>query len=475
MGDPKGFLKYSRNEAGYRPVEERVKDFTEVAKSLNTEERILQAARCMDCGVPFCHWQCPLHNQVPDFQDAVYRREWAEAYRILRATNNFPEFTGRICPALCEHGCVLGSFGEPVTIRENEIAVVERAYKDGLVKPIIPQSRSGKKIAIIGSGPAGLAAADDLNQAGHEVTVFEQDDKVGGLLRYGIPDFKLDKQVIDRRVGLMVKEGIEFETNVRVGVDIKADDLLNKFDIVVLTIGAMVPRDLPVPGRDLKGVYFAMDYLKQQNKKVRGQRIAEDIDINAKNKHVVVIGGGDTGSDCVGTAIRQNAKSVSQVEIMPEPPIQRDNDNPWPYYANVLRTSSSHQEGCDRYWSLATKSFEGKDGKINAVEMVGVEWTKGDGGKMNMVEQEGTNKRLDADLVFLALGFTNPVHEGVVEQFKLGKDERGNLKVNHQHQTTNERVFSAGDAVQGASLVVKAIAHGKDLARSVDEYIKETV
>jgi glutamate synthase (NADPH/NADH) small chain len=386
MGNPKGFLEVKRKEGGNRPVSERILDFSEVEQTLDEEDRRLQASRCMDCGVPFCQWGCPVMNNMPEWQDAIYRGDWQAAINILQATNNFPEFTGRICPAPCEKACTLNIHKEPVTIRENEAATAERAFERGLIKPQPPAFRTGKKVAVIGSGPAGMACADLLNKAGHHVTLFEKDDSVGGLLRFGIPDFKLAKNVIDRRVQLMIEEGLVIRTSVHVGKDISAEELLNEFDAVCLAIGAMKPRDLPVEGRDLKGIYFAMDYLTQQNKVVRGAQVAEKDRILASGKKVLVIGGGDTGSDCVGTANRQKAKSVTQIEILPKPPEERTPDNPWPYWANVLKVSSSHEEGCERFWSLSTKRFVGKNGSVTGAEVVEVAWEKDANGKMLMKE-----------------------------------------------------------------------------------------
>ncbi len=472
MADPKGFIKYNRKEAGNRSVKERVRDFGEVEQTLNTEDRIMQAARCMDCGVPFCHWHCPLGNLIPEFQDAMYRGEWKEAFNILQSTNNFPEFTGRICPALCEHSCVLGRYNESVTIRENEVAIVERAFNEGYVKPKPPQKRTGKKVAVIGGGPAGMVCADDLNKAGHNVTLFEKNDSTGGLLRYGIPDFKLNKFIIDRRMSILEQEGLEIRTNTMVGEDISVDDLLKKYDAICITIGALYPRDLPVEGRDIGGIHYAMDYLSQQNKLLKGIKIPDDELIDAKNKKVLVIGGGDTGSDCVGTANRQGAKHVNQIEIMPEPPSIRTDDNPWPYYAKLLKTSTSHEEGCERYWGIATERFIGENGNVKQVETIEVDWKIDESGKMNMIKQKDKKHLFDADLVFLALGFLHPEHKGLLDKLGVEYDQRGNVKTDEHFHTSKPKVYAAGDAACGASLVVRAMANAKETAKQIDEELK---
>ena len=473
MGDPKGFMKVPRKDAGYRPVSDRISDYSEVEQTLNEEDRALQASRCMDCGIPFCHWGCPVGSKIPEWQDAIYRGRKDEAYFILHSTNSFPEITGRVCPAPCEKSCVLAIHEEAVTIRENECATVEQAFDAGIVKPNPPKIRTGKKVAVIGSGPAGLSAADLLNRAGHWVTVFEKNDAIGGLLRYGIPDFKLSKSVIDRRLLLFVEEGMIFKPNVNVGVDITKEELLKEFDAVVLAVGAEQPRDLPVEGRDLEGVYFAMDFLMQQNKKVAGKQIPENERILARDKNVLVIGGGDTGSDCVGTSIRQKAKSVTQIEILPKPADKREDNNPWPYWPNVLRTSSSHLEGCERRWSLNTKRFIGENGKLKQVEVVQVEWTKDASGRFVMSEIEGTTEVLNVDLALLSMGFTQPVHSGLLDSLGIEYDARGNVKVSAKKQTSVEKIFAAGDAEKGASLVVHAIEAGKVAAKNVDEYLRK--
>jgi len=472
MGDPKGFMKVPRKDAGYRPVSDRISDYSEVEQTLNEEDRALQASRCMDCGIPFCHWGCPVGSKIPEWQDAIYRGRKDEAYFILHSTNSFPEITGRVCPAPCEKSCVLAIHEEAVTIRENECATVEQAFDAGIVVPNPPKIRTGKKVAVIGSGPAGLSAADLLNRAGHWVTVFEKNDAIGGLLRYGIPDFKLSKSVIDRRLLLFVEEGMIFKPNVNVGVDITKEELLKEFDAVVLAVGAEQPRDLPVEGRDLEGVYFAMDFLMQQNKKVAGKQIPEKERILARDKNVLVIGGGDTGSDCVGTSIRQKAKSVTQIEILPKPADKRGENNPWPYWPNVLRTSSSHLEGCERRWSLNTKRFIGENGKLKQVEVVQVEWKKDASGRFTMNEIEGTTEVLNVDLALLSMGFTQPVHIGLLDSLGVEYDARGNVKVSAQKQTSVDKIFAAGDAEKGASLVVHAIEAGKVAAKNVDEFLR---
>lgn len=471
MGHPEGFLNIKRKKGGYRAISERTKDYAEVEQTLNLEDRKQQAARCMDCGTPFCHWACPVSNIMPEWQDLLYKGKIEEAYKLLTKTNNFPEFTGRVCPALCEASCVLGHIDEPVTIRENEVSIAEKAFEMGFVTPTPPQKRTKHTVAVIGSGPAGLAAADLLNQAGHNVTVFEKDEKAGGLLRYGIPDFKIHKAVIDRRLEVLEKEGIKFIYNTNVGVDITAEDLTKKYDAICLTIGAQQPRDLTVDGRELKGVYFAMDFLTQQNKVNYGTEIPKGKRITAKGKNVVVIGGGDTGADCVGTSIRQGAKSVTQIEIMPKPPVERNANNPWPYWPTTLRTSTSHEEGCDRMWSLATQEFVGKDGKLTGVEVADVEWSNTNG-KHSMEIVKDSEKVLDADIVFLAMGFVHPIQEGLLKSLGVKFDPRGNVLVDSKYKSSIDKVFAAGDAQTGASLVVKAIDHGRKAAESIIEYLK---
>lgn len=472
MGDPKGFIKIARKEAGNRPVTDRVHDFGEVEQTLNSEDRKLQAARCMDCGIPFCHWGCPVDNLIPDWNDMLSKGEWKKALDLLHSTNNFPEFTGRICPAPCEHSCVLNIDESPVTIRENEAAIVEFGFKEGYIKPNPPSLRTGKTVAVIGSGPAGLACADLLNKWGHRVTLFEKDNAIGGLLRYGIPDFKLNKVFVDRRVNLLVEEGLIIKTNVEVGKDLSTDKLLSSFDSVCLAVGAMKPRDLEVEGRDLDGVHFAMDFLTQQNKIIRGESISYDIKIEAKDRDIVIIGGGDTGSDCVGTAIRQGAKSITQIEIMPKPPIKRASDNPWPTYGKILKTTSSHEEGCERRWSLATEKFIGTRQRVSEIRLNKVDWLKNKKGQLELKIIPDSTEFMKADLVLIAMGFTQPVHEGLLSKLGLKFSERQNILTSDKNQTHIEKVFAAGDSVLGASLVVRAIKSGRDAANSIDSYLK---
>lgn len=472
MGNPKAFLSIPRKEAGYRPIHDRITDYGEVEQTLNTEDRRLQASRCMDCGVPFCHWSCPLGNKQPEWQDKLYHNDIKAAYVLLTQTDDFPEFTGRVCPALCEKGCVLNKQHEPVTIRENEGAIVERAFAEGYVVPKPPKSRSGFKVAVIGSGPAGLACANQLNKRGHLVTVYEKNEAPGGLLRFGIPDFKLNKSIIDRRIDLMKAEGITFETGVKAGSDISADELLKRYDAVCVAIGAEVPRDLPVEGRDLKGVYFALQLLQQQNRVNAGVEIERHERISAKNKRVLVIGGGDTGSDCVGTAHRQGALSVTQIEIMPKPPEGDNPDTPWPYWPMVLKTSSSHLEGCTRRWLLDTRRFLSDDnGCVSGVEVEAVEWEKdADTGRMTL-RHTGQTEVIEADMVLLAMGFTNPVSEGLLTQLGVRLTNRGTIAVDESQCSSADKVFAAGDVVSGASLVVRCIASGRNAALAIHRYL----
>lgn len=472
MGNPKAFLSINRKDAGYRPINDRIKDFGEVEQTLNPEDRRLQASRCMECGVPFCHWSCPTGSKQPEWQDRLFKNDIRGAYNILTQTNEFPEFTGRVCPALCEKSCVLNKTHEAVTIRENEAAIVERAFLEGLVTPFIPKIRHDKKIAVIGSGPAGLACANRLNHAGYSVTVYEKDEAVGGLLRFGIPDFKLNKSVIDRRVALMEQEGVRFICSTNIGKDISVKEIIDSYDAVCVAIGSGVPRNLNVEGRDLKGVHFALELLKQQNRVVAEKDLGSEERITAKGKHVLVIGGGDTGSDCVGTANRQGALSVTQIEIMPKPPVGENPATPWPYWPVVLKTSSSHEEGCERRWLLDTKRFIGDNGNVTAVEVEEVEWHKDEAtGKMNLVHT-GKVSTIKAELVLLAMGFTNPVYEGLLSELQVEFDNRKNVKIDCHQRTSVEKVFAAGDASTGASLVVRCIASGQNTAREIDKYLK---
>jgi glutamate synthase (NADPH/NADH) small chain len=472
MADIYGFLKIKRKDAGNRPIHDRIRDHSEVEQTLNSEDRMLQAARCMDCGIPFCHWGCPVDNLIPEWNDLLYKGDWRGAYSRLNSTNNFPEFTGRICPAPCEHACVLNINQEPVTIRENEAAIVEKAFSEGYIKPVIPKVRTGKKVAVIGSGPAGMAAADLLNQAGHTVTLIEKDDKPGGLLRYGIPDFKLSKNIIDRRINLMILEGLILKTGVAVGRDISAKELVDQYDAVCISIGSGHPRDLPIEGRDLAGVHHAMEFLTLQNRVNSGNLQAADNKINAEGKKVLVIGGGDTGSDCVGTSIRQKAEKVTQIEILPKPPVTRTEENPWPYFGKILKTSTSHEEGCERFWSLSSLRFVGENNHVTGVEVEDVVW-KNENGRYSMEPVEGTKRRIDADLVLLALGFVHPVLEGLLSELEVELNMRKNIKVDDQNLTSREKIFAAGDSVSGASLVVNAIASGRRVAIDIDRFLRK--
>lgn len=472
MADPKGFLKYTRETAPYRPLEERKRDWLEVHTHLPVERLQRQAARCMDCGTPFCHMGCPLGNIIPDWNDLVYRNKWHEALKRLHATNNFPEFTGRLCPAPCETACVLGINQPAVTIKQIEEYIIEYGFEKGWVQPEPPPVRTDKRVAVVGSGPAGLAAAQQLNRAGHWVTVFERADRIGGLLRYGIPDFKLDKKILDRRLQLMEAEGIRFQPGVHVGVDLTAAELLAAFDAVVLTGGSTVPRDLKVPGRELKGIHFAMEYLSQQNRVNAGDTIPPEQRITAEGKRVVIIGGGDTGADCLGTAIRQGAKEVYQIELLPKPPLERDElTQPWPTYPMILRTSSAHEEGGIREWSINTKWFEGdENGNVKRLHAVRLEWYTDSTGRRQFREIPGSEFSLDVELVLLAMGFLHPQHEGLLDALGVEYDERGNVKT-FQYATSVPGVFAAGDMRRGQSLIVWAITEGREAAHYVDKYL----
>ena len=471
MGKPTGFLEFDRELPGKRDPKTRINDFNELYLDIDDEKTNQQAARCMDCGVPFCHTGCPLGNVIPDFNDAVYSKDWEQAIDILQSTNNFPEFTGRICPAPCESSCVLGINKPPVAIEHIEKMIIEKAYSLGLVKPNVPEYRTGKKVAVVGSGPAGLAAAAQLNKAGHSVIVFERSDRIGGLLRYGIPDFKLEKQIIDRRVDILKAEGIAFKTKINIGVDLPFYNLINEVDAVVLCGGSTKPRDLHIKGRKFKGVHYAMEFLTQQNKRVAGDSIPDDISISAKGKHVLVIGGGDTGSDCVGTSNRQKAKSVTQIELLAKPPMERSENDPWPKYPMILRTSTSHEEGVDRQWSILTKEFISDDeGNVKALRVVDIKWDIGYSGKPEFMELEGTERDLPCDLALLAIGFVHGETENIREKVELELDARGNIDTNN-YQTNIDNVFAAGDMRRGQSLVVWAISEGREAARAVDKYL----
>lgn len=470
MGQVDGFMKFDRENPKSRDTKERIKDYKEVYTPLEKEKVKANAARCMDCGVPFCHSGCPLGNNIPDFNDAVYQGRYEDAIKILSSTNNFPEFTGRICPAPCEASCVLSINNDPVTIEYIEKTIAETAFEKGYIKSSPPKSRTGKRVAVIGSGPAGLAAAAQLNKAGHWVTVFERSDRIGGLLRYGIPDFKLEKHVIDRRLRLMEQDGIIFRTNANVGVNISAQHLQKEFDAVVICGGASAARDLPIPGRNFKGVHFAMEFLPQQNKRVAGDRIFSG-DILATGKNVLVIGGGDTGSDCVGTSNRQGAKSVTQIELLAKPPLGRAENNPWPLWPMVLMTSSSHEEGVNRQWAILTKEFLGDgNGRLTGLKVVDIKWGVNAQGKMGFEEIAGTERIIPCEVALLAIGFTGAEKGGMVDELQITLDERGNIKTDN-YMTSQEGIFAAGDIRRGQSLVVWAISEGREAARAVDTWL----
>ncbi len=470
MGKIKGFMEYDRLKEPAIAPKERISNYKEFTLAPETEKLQEQSARCMDCGVPFCHSGCPLGNLIPDFNDAVYQNEWQRALSILHSTNNFPEFTGRLCPAPCEEACVLGIVNPPVSIELIEKYIVERGFAEGWIKAEPPKQRSGKTVAIVGSGPAGLAAAQQLNRAGHSVTVFERDNKIGGLLRYGIPDFKMEKNIIDRRLALLESEGISFKCNVEIGKTILAADLEKDFDAVVLATGATIKMAMPLPGAALKGIVQAMDFLPHNNKAVDGQH-KRDEKYLAKDKEVIVIGGGDTGSDCIGTSNRQGAKSVTNFEIMPKPAESRTEDHPWPYWPFKLKTSSSHEEGSHREWSIMTKEFIGDaKGHVKALKTVEVQWKKIPGERPQLIEKKGSEKEWPCDLALLALGFTGP-EKTLPEQFGLTFDERGNIKGENQYQTIKSKIFTAGDCRRGQSLIVWAISEGREAAHQVDTFL----
>ena len=468
MGDARGFLEHDREVPERRPVSVRLHDWNEVYEDFSKERLQVQASRCMDCGIPFCNNGCPLGNLIPDWNDLVYRDQWEEASHRLHATNNFPEFTGRLCPAPCEGSCVLGINDPPVTIKQVEVSIIDHAWEMGWVKPIISQIQTGKRVAVVGSGPAGLAAAQQLTRVGHEVVVFEKADRIGGLLRYGIPEFKLEKKHLDRRLAQMEIEGTEFRTNTEIGIDITAEDLMKGFDAVILASGATQWRDLPIPGRELKGIHQAMEYLPQANRILEGDRNTESI--SAKGKKVVIIGGGDTGADCLGTALRQGAEMVNQFEIMPRPPEDRQDSNPWPTWPMIYRVSSAHEEGGKRIFAINTSEFVGENGNVKYLKTHRVEQVF-ENGKMSFHEIENSEEEIEADLVFLALGFTGPEKSPLLEQLSVSLDDRGNVDRTENYETSIERLFACGDMGRGQSLIVWAIAEGRSCASSVDEFL----
>jgi glutamate synthase (NADPH) small chain len=471
MGDPRGFLKLHRIDPTRRPVNERVHDWNELYQPMPEDTLRGQGARCMDCGVPFCQGDtgCPVLNVIPDWNDLVFRGRWEDALLTLHRTNNFPEFTGRLCPAPCESACVLGIIDSPVAIKSIEQSIIDRGWSEGWVTPLPPPAETGKRVAIVGSGPAGLAAAQQLRRLGHQIVVFERADRIGGLLRYGIPEFKMEKSVLDRRLAQMEAEGVEFRTGVEIGSDISIARLRSEFDAVCLAIGAMTPRDLPVPGRELGGIHLAMEFLTQANRVCEGDEVTDQI--LATDRVVVVIGGGDTGSDCVGTARRQGAKEVYQFELLPQPPEHRAVSTPWPLWPMQLRTSHAHEEGCEREWSVSTLAFEGEDGKVRTLKAVRVEPKTSPDGRMSFEELPGSAFELEVDLVVLAMGFTGPVREGLLSELGAELDGRGNLVVDRHHMTSVDGVFAAGDAKRGASLIVWAIREGRDVAAGIDAYL----
>jgi NAD(P)H-dependent glutamate synthase small subunit len=475
MGKPTGFMEHPREDPGKRPVAERVGDYKEIEQPLALEQAEVQASRCMDCGIPYCHaFGCPLGNRIPEFNDMVFRKQWRRALDLLHATNNFPEITGRICPALCEAACSLSINSKPVSVRHLELQIVERGWREGWIVPQAPDRKTGKSVAVIGSGPAGLAAAQQLARRGHDVVVFEKAAAPGGILRYGIPDFKLEKWVLDRRLDQLRAEGVKFETGVEVGTDLSVRYLLRKFDAISITAGAREPRDLKAPGRGLEGIHFAMEYLAQQNRRNAGEVIPFDQEIFARDKDVVIIGGGDTGSDCVGTARRQGARSVTQIELLPEPPADRSPEDPWPTWPTILRTSTSHEEGCERMWSIQTREFLGRGIRVRGMKCVRLTWSAPDAsGRRTFKEVPGSEFEVKADLVLLALGFVHVEHGPIVGELGLKTDDRGNLAVDADGMTNVPGIFAGGDAVLGASLVVRAILLGRRMAAAVDKYLHE--
>ena len=472
MGKVTGFKELDRQDRSYAPVGERVKHYKEFVIPLPEPEIRSQSSRCMDCGIPYCHNGCPVNNLIPDWNDLVYEGNWRSALDTLHSTNNFPEFTGRICPAPCEAACTLNITDNPVTIKSIECAIIDRGWQEGWIEPKISLRKTGKKVAVVGSGPAGLACSQQLARVGHSVTLYERNARLGGLLRYGIPDFKMEKHLIDRRLSQMLAEGVTFKSNTEVGITISVEDMLKEYDAIVMTGGSEFPRDMDVPGRQLNGIHFAMHFLTQQNRRLADEQILTNQSISANGKNVVVIGGGDTGSDCVGTSIRQGAKSVTQLEVMPKPPKMEDKTLTWPNWPLKLRTSTSHLEGADRDWSVATKAFYGDGGAVKGLELVRNEWKSGVDGKMSMVEIPDSNFKLDADLVLLAMGFVHPIHTGMIEESGVELDDRGNVKAGiKDYKTSRKNIFAAGDMRRGQSLVVWAISEGRKAARSVDNYL----
>lgn len=473
MGDPRGFLKSGREGPQRRPVDERIRDWKEFYLPISDDKLRLQGARCMDCGVPFCQSEpgCPVLNMIPDWNDLVHGGRWKDALKMLHSTNNFPEFTGRLCPAPCEGACVLGINEDPVSIRVIEWNIIDRGFDEGWVSPVIPDKSTGFKVAVVGSGPAGLAAAQQLARSGHSVTVFEKSDRIGGLLRYGIPDFKMEKSVVDRRLDQMKAEGVVFKPGVEIGLDYPVADLRKAFDAVCLAGGAQKARDLPIPGRDLKGVYQAMEYLTQQNQKNAGDTIDPVERISAEGKRVVVIGGGDTGSDCIGTAHRQGAKDIQQFELLPKPSDSRSESSPWPLWPMMLRTSHAHEEGCGREWSISTKKFSGKSGWVDRLHAIQVEMKTDAAGRPRFEELAGSGVEIKADLILLAMGFTGPLKDGMLTDFGVDLDPRGNVAVNADYMTNEEGVFAAGDMKRGASLIVWAIREGRDAAAGINRFL----
>lgn len=475
MGNPTGFLEIDKKERNYEDPKDRLKHFKEFIVPLTNEEVSKQGSRCMDCGIPYCHQGCPVNNLIPDWNDLVYKHEWKKALDTLHSTNNFPEFTGRICPAPCEAACTLNLTDNPVSIKTIECSIVDYGWEKGWIKPQLPKKHTDKKVAIIGSGPAGLACAQQLARLGHSVVVYEKNERIGGLLRIGIPDFKMEKTLIDRRMAQMQSEGVQFKTNSEIGNNISTNQIIDNFDAVSVCIGSEVPRNLEVKGRNLKGIHFAMDFLSQQNDMVAGKTISKDILISAKGKKVLVIGGGDTGSDCVGTSNRQGATSVHQLELLPQPPVNENKQLTWPNWPMKLRTSTSHQEGCERQWSILTKSFEGNEnGEVTKLICVEVEWKKSEDGSMKMIEVEDSEFEIEADLVLLAMGFIHPIHEGLVNNLSLKLDQRGNVEADEiSFKTSSDKVFVAGDCRRGQSLVVWAISEGRKCAERIDNFLKE--